>query len=94
MYVGPGASPRTYWSGSHDREDLYFGVNVPLTHDVSSVKQLSTHSSPLGWGEGFYVDSHQDGSQSLLWRVRLLDYDMATGEITEQLQEARYELEP
>ena len=57
-----------------------------------SLKAIENVTLPLGWtgpeggrgyigaaGTGVYVDKHPDGSRTLLWRVRLLDYDCETG---------------
>jgi len=90
MYVGPGATPRTYWSGRHDAEDLYFSVSVPLDSAYSGVQQNEVFDAPLGWRGEAYVDDQLDGSQYLRWRVRLLEYNMADGEILNQLDSATY----
>ena len=92
MYVGPGAIPRTYWSGSHDSEDLYYGVNIDVPAPVSGIQEQTAVVNPLGWSGGYHTDSHQDGTHTLRWRVRLLDYDMATGEIYSQMDELTYGL--
>ena len=60
--------------------------------DVVSLKAVENVTLPFGWtgpergrgyigaaGTGVYVDKHPDGSRTLLWRVRLLDYDCETG---------------
>jgi hypothetical protein len=92
MYVGPGASPRTYWSGSYDQEDLYYGVSIDVTAPVSQIEQQSMVMDPLGWSGRFHTDSHQDGTYTIRWRVRLLDYDMASGEIHSQVSQTSYQL--
>ena len=92
MYVGHGASPRTYWSGSHDNEDLYYGVRIDVPQSVAQVTETTALASPLGWGGNHYEDLHPDGRRTVRWRVRLLDYDMSTGAISEQIEQARYEL--
>jgi hypothetical protein len=81
MFTGAGASPKTYWAGSHDNEDMYFGVQLKLDASPSSVAQTTSHAAPLGWDGNFYLDEHQDGSATALWRVRLLDFDPYTGDI-------------
>ena len=48
---------------------------------------------PLGWRGGHYIDRHQDGTQTVRWRVRLLDYNMQTGEMNQSLDEAGFRLE-
>jgi hypothetical protein len=94
MYVGPGAEPKTYWSGQHDNEDLYYTVALPLAGDApaATLTQLDTASQPLGWRGGHYLDYHQDGSKTARWRVRLLDYNMQTGELTDQVNQMSYQL--
>ncbi len=95
MYVGPGASPLTYWAGAHDREELYFNVALPLGSDspFTTVVPDSEHPAPLGWGGGAHIDEHHDGSRTLRWRVRLLDYDMSNGDIMHAMSTARFRLE-
>lgn len=79
VYVGPGAAPRAYWSGSHDIEDLYYGVSIKVDTEVSSITQVSAPDYPLGWMGNFYTDNHNDGTATIRWRVRLIDYDFGTG---------------
>ena len=79
MYTAPGAIPRTYWAGSYDNEDMYFGVQLQLDEAPSSVTQVDSYPSPLGWGGNFHIDHHADGTASALWRVRLLDFDPENG---------------
>ena len=40
-----------------------------------------THDAPLGGTGTHYIDTHQDGSVSVHWSVRLIDYNMYTGEV-------------
>ena len=81
MYTAPGASPRTYWAGLYDLEDMYFGVQLPLAQPPASVQALDTHPAPLGWPETYHLDGHVDGTTTALWRVRLLDFNEHTGAI-------------
>ena len=93
MYVGPGATPRTYWTGRHDAEDLYYAVSVPLTGPFAGLTQNEELPYPLGWRGDAYVDEQLDGSQRLRWRVRLLDYNMADGELYTQVDGVSYTLQ-
>ena len=61
MYAGPGAIPRTYWSGSHDTEDLYYGVKIDRSVAPSSITQQNSHSAPLG-GTGITILIPHHGS--------------------------------
>ena len=62
MYTGPGAIPRTYWAGAYDNEDMYFGVQLPLDSEPTTVSELGTYPGPLGWGGGVHMDHHHDGT--------------------------------
>lgn len=93
MYAGQGAIPKTYWSGSHDAEDLYYGVKIDRPTAPRSVTQQTTHNSPLGGTGNHYIDSHQDGSVSVHWSVRLIDYDMYTGEMIHESPSFEYLIE-
>ena len=93
MYAGPGAIPKTYWSGSHDAEDLYYGVKIDRSTAPLSVTQQSTHDTPLGGTGNHYIDFHQDGSVSIHWSVRLIDYDMYTGEMITESPSFEFQIE-
>jgi hypothetical protein len=82
MYTAPGAIPHTYWSGGYDNEDMYFGVQLHLDEAPDTITELGSYPSPLGWGGGFHIDHHADGTASAMWRVRLLDFDAETGVLT------------
>lgn len=92
MYTGAGASPQTYWAGSYDREDMYYGVRVLLEDAPTSLEELGVHDEPLGWSGGLHLDSHQDGTASAMWRVRLIDFDPLSGELTASAPEFTYRL--
>lgn len=53
MYVGSGASPRTYWSGSYDQEDLYYGVSVDVAALVTQIEEQSMVMEPIPFAGGF-----------------------------------------
>ena len=48
--------------------------------DYATVEPLDEAPDPLGWTGTCYVDEHADGSRSLYWRSRLIDFDMARAE--------------
>jgi hypothetical protein len=93
MYTAPGTMPRTYWAGRYDNEDMYFGVQLPLESEPSSVVELGSHPSPLGWGGQAHIDRHADGSATAMWRVRLLDFDAETGEVRSSAPTFEYMVE-
>ena len=93
MYTAPGAIPRTYWAGAYDNEDMYFGVQLHLEDAPSTVTQIGSYPSPLGWGGEVHLDHHHDGSTSALWRVRLLDFDSTTGALVNDAPAFSYSVE-
>ena len=93
MYTAPGAIPRTYWAGAYDNEDMYFGVQLHLEDAPSTVTQIGSYPSPLGWGGEVHLDHHHDGSTSALWRVRLLDFDPTTGALVNDAPSFSYSVE-
>ena len=93
MYVAPGISPRTYWSGQHDAEDLYLSVAVPVVGPFTGIRQEASYEDPLGWRGAAYVEDLLDGTQQVRWTVRMLDYDMANGDIHDQIEQVQYTLE-
>ena len=93
MYTGPGAIPRTYWAGAYDNEDMYFGVQLPLDSEPTTVTELGTYSDPLGWGGGVHMDHHHDGTVSAMWRIRLIDFDPETGTLAAEAPSFSYAVE-
>ena len=72
--------------------------STPATLDevrepIERGEQESIVTYPLCWSGQFHTDSYQDGTYTIRWRVRLLDYDMANGEIVSQMPQASYRLD-
>lgn len=105
-YFGaPGASSQKWYGHGHDNEYPYLYARFTTTQDVVSLKAIENVTLPLGWtgpeggrgyigaaGTGVYVDKHPDGSRTLLWRVRLLDYDCETGDVKDTFVRQSYEI--
>jgi len=105
-YFGaPGAAAQKHYAHGHDNEYPYLYARFTTTQDVVSLSPLENLELPLGWtgpdrGRGFigsagndvYVDKHSDGSRTLLWRVRLLDYDCETGDVKAEFLEQTYDI--
>eukprot|EP00928_Gymnodinium_smaydae_P099589 TRINITY_DN9548_c0_g1_i2.p1 TRINITY_DN9548_c0_g1~~TRINITY_DN9548_c0_g1_i2.p1 ORF type:complete len:831 (+),score=81.38 TRINITY_DN9548_c0_g1_i2:42-2495(+) len=106
--AGPGAEPETHWCGEgYDRQTLYFSVALTLPPNVEATSILGFETSELK-DDGEEVTSSNDvkhwwsgrccqhvaadGTRSLHWRIRLLDYDQCTGHIKRQLKTARFRL--
>jgi hypothetical protein len=58
------------------------------------VEPLSTRSTTSGdWFSGtFQTHKHEDGSSTVMWAVKLLDYDRNTGAVISQLESAEFQL--
>ncbi len=90
----PGVEATTYWgSGGYDHEDHYFMAEFDTSWDVLSVTQNETFTSPLGMRGSYFVDSHQNGSKTILWHVRVLDFDQTTAIKNGVIDKVSYTLE-
>jgi hypothetical protein len=80
---GSGLAVDSWWNGAEKRNQdaLWFTVEVRTRRAVRGVEAVGEVPSPLAWSKRFFVDEHSDGSRSILWRCRLVDFDMRTGEI-------------
>ena len=83
-------------------------VVLPCGVSVKAVKALDAmeaeggsskvQASQAGWTKRWwrngqhFVQHHSDGSTTVRWRLRLLDYDMQTGDIKAVLKSARFQL--
>ena len=86
-YRGAGVGVDRHWDPKHhrDQEDLYFLASYKTRRKVSGLVQLGSPPPPLGWTGKFFLDEHPDGARTLLWRVKFLQFDMATGRIEEKI---------
>ncbi|MCP4460293.1 MAG: hypothetical protein GY816_20050, partial [Cytophagales bacterium] len=87
----PGVEATTYWgAGGYDEEDHYFMAKYDTAENVQSVTQNETFQNPLGKSGSYFVDYHQDGSKSILWHVRVMDFDQETGSKNSVLNKVTY----
>ncbi|NQU48172.1 MAG: hypothetical protein HQ519_05950 [Planctomycetes bacterium] len=91
---GAGVAYESSWHNQEKRnqDDLYVNVQARTRSSVNSVEQLTKTPANLGWIGKCYVDEHADGSRSLHWRVRMLDADMTSGKINQQLDRVQFRL--
>jgi hypothetical protein len=87
-YRAPGVGVEARWDGEHGRnaEELVFTAEVRTTKAVAGLEAIDPPAAPLGWDGRHFVDEHADGSRSILFRVRMLDYVPESGELTAQLK--------
>jgi len=59
---------------------------------VVGVEPLDEVEKPLGWTGSCYIDEHSDGTRSLYWRCRFVDFDMTTGQMRHQVDRLSFRL--
>jgi len=102
-YGAPGATPQVAWGGRYDKSWQYHYARVTTSKDAKGLKALTTAPAGTGWSSGaggrglpgskLHIDKHEDGSSTLMWRVKLLDYNWETGGIVEKLVSQKFEIE-
>jgi hypothetical protein len=55
--------------------------------------KVEPRSEPRGWNGKWFVDEHADGSRSVFFSVRLVDFDMDAGAVLRQVDRLRFRLE-
>lgn len=82
------------WRGgdNYDLDDLLMTAEVRTRSKFVGVEPLDRAQAPLGWTGACYVDEHSDGTRSLYWRCRPVDFDMTTGEVRRQVRRLSFRL--
>lgn len=91
---GAGVGVECSWDGAQRRnaETLFFTAELRTERPVEGIELVDSPPPPLGWDGRHVVDEHADGSRSIYFRVRLIDGEMATGEVRQQLDRLRFHL--
>lgn len=91
---GAGIGAESAWCGpeKRDQHELWFTAEVRTRLRVAGLEAVEKPKAPLGWAGRFFVDEHADGSRSVFWRVRLVDFDMTKGAITQQVDSLSFRL--
>jgi hypothetical protein len=84
------------WFGPRKRnaDRAVFTAEVRTKRRIDKVEAIGNPEGTLGFDGRFFVDEHDDGTRSIYWRVRLVDFDMEAGEIVAQRSRAEYRLRP
>lgn len=92
---GAGVGVECSWDAEHrrNRDVLVFTAEVRTNRRVNGLEPVKAPPPPLGWDGRFFVDEHADGSRSVFFRVRLIDFDMATGKVLQQVDRLRFRLD-
>lgn len=87
-YRAPGVGVESRWDGEQRRnaEELVFTAEVRTTKHVTGLEAVDPPAEPLGWDGRHFIDEHADGSRSIYFRVRMLDYVPESGAIKAQLE--------
>jgi hypothetical protein len=94
-YRGFGVDADSRWDGEHQRnlETSYFVVEFATRQHVSRIVPIGPPPKPLGWTGHFYVDDHGDGTRSIFFRARLVDFDMDAGRVLDAVDTLRFRVE-
>jgi len=91
-YGAPGVVPHYYWAGKYDKSKPYLFARFHTDRQVIGLKKLDEATGNLGWQGEAYIDEHFDGSRTMIWRIRLLDYNTETGAIVAKLDQQSYHI--
>jgi hypothetical protein len=92
-YFGaPGAVQLYYWAGKYDKSKQFLFARFHTKAANAKLEKTSESPAGLGWTGLVHVDEHSDGSHTLIWRVRLLDFDVETGSIAAQLSSQSFRI--
>jgi hypothetical protein len=83
------------WDQAHSRnlEVSSFLAEFTTRKRVTRLAPLAPPPEPLGWGRRFWVDEHADGTRTVLFRVRLIDFDMDAGRVLNSVESLRFRVE-
>jgi hypothetical protein len=90
---GLGLGTESSWCGDrYDVDDLLMTAEVRSKARFTGVEPLEKPASPLGWTGSCFVDEHADGTRSVYWRCRFVDFDMTTGQVRGQVGKLGFRL--
>jgi len=91
---GAGLATDSWWHGGEKRneEAMWFTVEALAGRKHVLVEPIGEVPSPLGWTGKFFLDEHPDGTRSVWWRCRLIDFDMRTGVVGAEVESLSFRL--
>jgi hypothetical protein len=90
---GLGLGTESSWCGDrYDVDDLLMTVEVRSKARYTRVEPFEKATPPLGWTGSFAVDEHADGTRSVYWRCRFINFDMTTGHVRSQVGKLGFRL--
>ena len=90
----PGLGIDSSWFGPRQRNEdrAVFTAEVRTKRRIDKLEAIDNPDGALCFGGKFFVDEHADGTRSIYWRVRLIDFDMESGEVRAQRSRAEFRL--
>lgn len=90
----PGLGVESAWFPPEKRNQdaLVFTAEHRTRRRVRGVEAIDDPDGPLHFTGKCFVDEHDDGTRSVFWRVRLIDFDMNSGEVRAQRDRAAFRL--
>jgi len=91
---GAGMATDSWWFPSEKRNDeaYWFTVGVNAGRRRVVVEQVGEVPAPLGWTGRFFVDENADGTRSVWWRCRLVDFDVRGGKVRGEVEKLEFRL--
>ena len=93
---GTGLGVESTWAARPKRnaDALVFTAELRTKQRASGVRAREAKDEPeaLRFSGKTFIDEHDDGTRSLFWRVRLIDFDMEQGLVRAQRERADFEL--
>lgn len=91
---GAGMATDNWWFPTEKRNDeaYWFTVRADAGRKRVVVEQVGKAPEPLGWTGRFFVDENADGTRTVWWRCRLVDFDVRGGEVRGEVDELVYRL--
>jgi hypothetical protein len=92
---GAGVGVESTWDPAfrRNKETLVYTSEARTNKKVSQLEAVGAPATPLGWDGRWFVDEHADGTRSIYFRVRMIDFDMSSGKVLAKVERLRFRLE-
>lgn len=91
--LGTGAPRRWERDNRRNHEESCFLASFTTDEKIVRIQQQGDLEKPLGWDGQYFIDQHPDGTRTAYWRVRLIDYNLDTGEVNHEVPSIEYHVE-
>lgn len=92
LYVStiPGIISESGWTGAYNEQEHFFTAGVSSDHEIYNITQNTSLSSPLGMEGSYYIDEHQDGTNTAWFIVRVQEFNSETNSVIQQAKEIEF----